>query len=122
MRNFLFEQIRQLGDAEKDENLDFTAQDLRKKFPAILNKPKVLKKYIQGDVDLDTAYQRARISHTREKIRKASEILTDVERREILTLEKNEFNSLKQDHKKLIRQIERITKVIKKRVDEDAGE
>ena len=114
LRNLLFEQIRGLGNIEKDENLDFTAQDLRKKLPAVLDKPKVLKKYIQGDVDLDTAYQRAKISDAREKIRKATDILADVERKEILTLEKNELNSLKQDYKKLTRQTVRIDKVLEK--------
>ena len=41
------------------------------KLPVILKKPKVLNKYIDGTIDLDEGYQRAKISHVEEKDKKS---------------------------------------------------
>ena len=73
LRDCLFERIKNLGSDEEKNN--FTAQELRAKLPVILTKPRVLNKYIDGTIDLDEGYQRAKISHVEEKIKKAQTLL-----------------------------------------------
>ena len=110
LRACLFERIKNLGSDE--EKNSFTAQELRDKLPEILTKPKVLNKYIDGTIDLDEGYQRAKISHVEEKIKKAQTLLNDVSKREVVKLERNALNSLKQHVKKLSREVGRIEKMI----------
>ena len=110
LRDCLFERIKNLGSEE--EKNSFTAQELRGKLPVILKKPKVLNKYIDGTIDLDEGYQRAKISHVEEKIKKAQTLLNDVSKREVNQLEKNALNSLKQHVKKLSREVGRIEDMI----------
>ena len=90
---------------------DFTAQELRKKLPAIIKKPKVLKKFIEESVTLDNAYHRAKISNVQEKIREARAILEGIEKKNINGLERNDFNAFKQDVTRLERAIKRIVKM-----------
>lgn len=73
--NTLLEKIRNLGS--DDEN-DFTAQELRKKLPAILKKPKIKRKYMDDEISLDDAYQRAKISDVEENVNRARSFLADV--------------------------------------------
>ena len=110
LKNALLERIRGLGNNE-DEGLDFTAQELRKKLPAIIKKPRVLNKYIEGSIDLDNAYQRAKISNVQEKIREARAILEGIGKKNVNELERNDFNAFKQDVNKLERAIKRIVKM-----------
>lgn len=117
LRKVLFERIRNLGDVEDpEESLDFTALELRKKLPVIIQKPKVLKKYIQGDppLDLDTAYQSAKISNAQQKVRESTAILDGIERKDIISLDRNDLNALDQDLRKLVRTTDRINKIMEK--------
>ena len=116
LRKVLFERIRNLGNVEDEENLDFTALELRKKLPVIIQKPKVLKKYIQGDppLDLDTAYQSAKISNAQQKVRESTAILDGIERKDIISLDRNNLNALDQDLRKLVRTTDRINKIMEK--------
>ena len=106
----LLEKIRNLGSDEDDSH--FAAQDLRKKLPVILKKPKVLKKYIDGRIDLHEGYQHAKISHVEERIKGAKTLLEDVSKQEVSQLEKNELNAFKQAVRKLSREIQRIEKMV----------
>ena len=110
LRARVFEDIKNLGLDEEDNN--FTAQELRKKLPAIVTKPKVLRKYIDRSIDLDEAYQSAKISHVEEKVKKARMLIEDVQRQEVSQLERNQLNAFKQTVKKLSRAVERIEKMI----------
>ena len=110
LRDCLMQKIKNLGTEEDSE---FTAQELRNKFPVVLKKPKVLKKYIDGEIDLDEGYQRAKISQVEERIRQAVDLLDDVERTDIRRLEPARFNAFKQDARKLSQQVKRITGMIK---------
>lgn len=114
LREFLLKKIRILGS--DDEDNDFTAQELRKKLPDVLKKPKVLDKYVKDEIGLDEAYQRARISRVEEKVRQAKDLLDDVTWTEVLSLEKPRFNAFKQDVRKLSRVVKRIDD-INKRID-----
>ncbi|MCY3827081.1 MAG: hypothetical protein OXG10_06860 [Candidatus Dadabacteria bacterium] len=110
LKSALLERIRNLGDNE-EEDLDFTAQELRKKLPAIIKKPKVLNKYIEGTIGLDNAYQRAKISNVQERIREAKAILEGIEKKNVKKLDKNDLNAFRQDVRKLEREVGRIVRM-----------
>lgn len=110
LRDCLMQKIKNLGIEEDSE---FTAQELRNKFPVVLKKPKVLKKYIGGEIDLDEGYQRAKISQVEERVRQAVDLLDDVEWADIRRLELTRFKAFKQDARKLSQQVKRITGMIK---------
>lgn len=109
LKRLLFD-IKLFGE-NQDENY-FTALDMRKKLPVVLNKPRVLKKYESGGISLDEAYQRAKTSRAEDKIKQATALLDDVEKSEIETLVRNELNALKLAFKKHQRQVKRIEGII----------
>ena len=110
LRDVIHTRIRHLGSDE--DNNDFTAQELRKKLPVILTKPKALRKYISGAMDLDKSYQVAKISHVEEKLKQARELLADITRQDVRQLEHNDYNACKYVLRKLKRTIARITNMI----------
>ena len=97
----------------KNEQTGFTAQDLRRKLPVVLQKPKVRRKFLSGAIDLDEAYQRARRSKTEDKVKNAAEILDDIDRAEIEGLDHNEFNAVRYRVKKLPRVVKRLKELIR---------
>ncbi|MCY4132710.1 MAG: hypothetical protein OXF39_08750 [Nitrospira sp.] len=112
LSDFLLTRIKSFGP--NDEDGDFTAQELRKKLPVILKKPKMLTKYTNGEIELDEAYQLSRTSPVEEKVKQARNLLNEVPQKDVLQLaqNRNRFNALKQEVKKLNREIERINKML----------
>ena len=110
LSSFLLTKIKNFGPNEEDG--DFTALELRQKFPVLLSKPKVLKKYIDGEIDLDEGYQRAKISQVEDRVRKAMALLDDVEKKDISQLEQVRFRAFKQDVRKLSQRVDRINRII----------
>ena len=106
--------IRNLG--EEDEDDAFTAQDLRKKLPIVLKKPKVLKKFKNKEISLEDAYQLSKISSLESKIKQAENILNEVNKPDIDTLERNSLNAAQQTVRKLSREIKRINDMIDARL------
>ena len=96
----------------RKEQKEFTAQELRDKLPSVLQKPKVKKKFLRGDIDLDEAYQRARRSKTEDKVGRAAGILDDIARKEIETLTQNEFNAVRYRVNKLARIVKRLKELV----------
>lgn len=118
--NLLLREIKGFGKSGSDDDGNkFTAQELRKKLPVILKKPKVLKKYLNEEIDLDEGYQRAEVSNVQRKVKKAQGLLDEVSSREITQLEQNEFNALRQEVRRLKQRIERIDKIIEKKASDD---
>ncbi len=125
LRNLLYAEIKKIDprddkSANEDETGEedesgFTAQELRRKLPAIIEKPKVLRKYIEGEIDLDEGYQRAKISNAETRVRKAKGLLEDVSREEVTRLEQNRFNAFKQDVRRISRVVERLNEITKDR-------
>lgn len=107
----LLSDIKNLGADEATNT--FTAQDLRNKTPVVLKKPKVLNKYIAREIDLDQAYQRAKISSVEENIKQATALLGDVSEAKVSQLKQNQFNAFKQDVRKLSREVETIKNMIR---------
>ncbi len=106
----LISDIKLLGIDE--ESNDFTAQDIRKKLPVVLNKPKLLKKYNEGKLDLDQAYQFAKISHVEDKVKQATALLKDISKSDISQLEQSDFNAFKHATNKCSREAVRIKNII----------
>ena len=108
--------IRSIASTSKQggekPDADFTALEMRKQIPAILKKPKVLKKYIAGQIDMDEAYQTARVSNVEEKVKRADEHLKDIDRRDIEQLEQRSLSALKQAVRKLSRVVKRIEDMV----------
>ena len=48
----------------------FTAQEMRERLPTIIAKPRILRKYEKGDVTLEDAYDRAKISGAEQQLKK----------------------------------------------------
>lgn len=101
--------IRNLG--EDDDDNAFTAQDLRKKFPIVLKKPKVLKKFKDGEISLEEAYQRARISDLEDKVKRSKGLLEDISISEVKQLEQGSFKAFQYAVGKLLKEVERIKKM-----------
>ena len=112
LRTFLLEKIKNQGPDGEDS--DFTALELRKKLPVILTKPKVLRKYINGTVDLDEAFQSANISHVEDKVKRARGLIEDVSWKDVSRLERNQLNAFKQAVKNLSRAVVRIEEMVSK--------
>ena len=106
--------IRNLG--EENEDNAFTAQDVRKKLPIVLKKPKVLKKFKNKEISLEDAYQLSKISSLESKIKQAENILNEVNKPDIDTLERNSLNAAQQTVRKLSREIKRISDMIDARL------
>lgn len=106
LSDLLMAKIKDLGSDDVEDR--FTAQELRKKLPVILEKPKVRKKYMNRQTDLDGGYQLAKISHVEEKVRQAKTLLEDVSKQDVMQLETNRFNAFKQAVKGLSRAVVRI--------------
>ena len=108
--------IRSIASTSKQggekPDADFTAQEMRKQIPAILKKPKVLKKFIAGQIDMDEAYQTARVSNVEAKVKRADEHLKDIGRRDIEQLEQRNLSALKQAVRKLSREVKRIEEMV----------
>ena len=104
--------LKKIKELKSHEDAEFTALELRGKLPGIISKPKVLKKYIREEVSLDEGYQNARVSNAHERIKQARERLNDITKKELERLGQNEKNALKQDLRKLDREVRRIQGIV----------
>lgn len=93
----------------------FTAQDMRKWVAAVITKPRILSKYEKGKVTLDDAYDRAKISGTQQRLKKARDILDDIRRIQIDGLEHNEVGAVRQILRQIDRHRKRVSDMIDKR-------
>lgn len=114
----LLEDIRNFGD-EDDENEDsFTALDLRRKLPIVLKKPKVLKKFKEKEIDLEDAFQRAKISDVEDKVKRAEGLLDDISITEVRQLEQGNIKSFQYAVRKLTKKVKRIKEMIDSVIEE----
>ena len=104
-RDRLFDEIRHLGPRDAQR---FTAQDLRNKLPAIIKKPRILSRYVSGDVELEEAWDRAQVSPAEQRAKRALALLEEISRTDVDGLPRNSLNSLTQAVRKLDRAIGRL--------------
>ena len=106
LRDRVVEEIRTL---DTEDEADFTAQDLRRKLPVILKKPKIRQRFVAGKMDLEEGYQRAKVSRAEERVKEALTLLEAISKQDVASLDSNSLNSLRQAVKKLTREVvERI--------------
>ena len=94
----------------------FTAQEMRDRLPTIINKPKVLRKYEQGSVCLEDAFERAKINSTEQQLKKVRDGLSQIEKGDIDQLEHNELKAAQQVTKKITRELKRVTDMIEAQI------
>lgn len=107
-RKWLLATIREPGPSTHG----FTAQEMRKQLPVVLNKPKVLKKLLNRSLTLEEAYSRANISKAQDAIRRARGILESISAGDVRRMNSNDLNAFKQDLKKLGRSYDRVQKMV----------
>ena len=100
--------------AIKDKDRKFTAQEMRQRLPAIIDKPRILRKFEQGEVTLEEAFDRAKISGIQKKLKNIRGRLDDIERVEITYLEQDELGAAKQAIRKISQGIKRVSDMVEK--------
>ena len=85
----------------KDDETHFDSNDLRDKMPVILEKPKVLKKYISGKLTFEQAYDQAKVSGAEASVKQATTLLLNISGDDVKHLERNRLNAFKQLVRKL---------------------
>ena len=90
----------------------FTAQEMREHLPTVIAKPRILRKYEQGDVTLDDAFDRAKISGTEQRLKKVRDGLDDIEKNDIDRLEHNELRAVQQVVKHIRQRLKRVSDMI----------
>ena len=108
-RDRLFDEIRNVGSGEAQK---FTAQDLRNKLPAIIKKPRVLARYVTGEIEFAEASERAAVSPAEQRVKRALSVLDEIATSDVEGLGGNSLNSLRQAVKKLDREVGRIRRMI----------
>lgn len=108
----LFEEIRNVGSEDSEDSQSFTAPKLRNGLPAIIKKPKVLARYVSGDIEFEEAWERARVSPAEERVRRALSLIEEISTTDVDGLSQNRLNSLTQKVRKLDREIGRIRRMI----------
>ena len=105
---------RYLLDLIKQPDCGFTATEMRDKVPQIADKPKALKKWMDGKIDFEDAVNASHVSQPKQLVAKALSNLNSIEASSINNLDNNERNSLKIEIKKCSREITRIQNAIEK--------
>ena len=98
--------------AIKDKDEKFTAMEMRQRLPTIIDKPRILRKFAQGDVTLEEAYDRAKISGLQKKLKSIRDGLDDIERADVTDLEQNELRVAEQIIRKIGREIKRVSDMV----------
>ena len=116
-RSRVVDGIRTLSTQKEEDDEDFTAQDLRRKLPVIIKKPHILRKFVDGKIDLEEGYQRAKISRAEERVKQALSLLEEISEKDVSGLDSNSLNSLRQVVRKLKREVTvRISGMVEKEV------
>ena len=90
----------------------FTAQEMRQRLPTVIAKPRILRKYEKGDVSLEDAYDRAKISGAERRLKKVRDDLDDVELDDIAPLEHHEVKSVQQVVRQIRQHLKRVSDMV----------
>ena len=101
----------------KQDEPPFDARQLRDELPRIAEKPKVLRKLMNGNIEFSDALERSRKSKPKELIAKARRALGDVGRQSIEKLDHNEMTAIDIEIKKCGQKVEFIKTILKKLKD-----
>lgn len=112
LRNTLLSQIKTKA---------FTAREMRDYLPTIIDKPKIFRKYVNEDINLHDAFERAKISDTEQRLKRIHDSLDDIEMGDLESLERNQLRSIEQVVKKIRRRLESVSKMVTKLLDQTNG-
>ena len=90
----------------------FTAQEMRERMPTVIAKPRILRKYEKGDVSLEDAYDRAKISGAEQRLKKVRDGLDDIELDDIAPLEHHEVKSVQQVVRQIRQRLKRVSNMV----------
>ena len=94
----------------------FTALDLRKRLPDIVKKPKIRRKFEKGEITLEEAYDRAKISGMEQSLKNVNVSLDDIGKGDVASLNRNELRSAEQTVRKIRRNVARVSAMIEAEV------
>ena len=110
LKSALLSMIRPSDDHSHDP--PFTAQNLRDQLPVVLKKPKILRKFVKGEVTLDTAHDRAKISDTQSKMKQIRSILNDITGEELRVLSPADHKAVVYECRKVKAAVSRIRQIL----------
>lgn len=110
LKNCLTEKIRNFGKPGIDE--EFSAQQLRDQLPAVLKKPKLLQKFINGKSSLEECSHLAEISAVQKKMKSARETLDDITFLDIKALDNGEVYPVRYEVKKLEKGVKKLSNML----------
>lgn len=90
----------------------FTAQEMRERLPTVIAKPRILRKYEKGEVSLEDAFDRAKISGAERRLKKVRDDLDDVELADIASLERHDVRSVQQVVRQIRRGLKRVSDIV----------
>ena len=90
----------------------FTAQQVRDRLPIVIKKPRMLRKYENGEVPLDDAYDRAKVSRTEQGLKKVRELLNDIEQIDVADLEPSEIRPVQQVLRRIRQELKRVSEMV----------
>ena len=100
------------GDEEDEDKKEFTAQEMRRALPNLIQKPKLLNQYENGKITFKEAASRAEVSECKQNVVRATSFLGDISKRDIGRLSVNDFNAFAQSFKRLKKELERVEGII----------
>ena len=100
---------------------EFTAQQLRGRLPVVIAKPKILRKYERGIINLEDAHDRAKISSTEKRLKKIRDSLDDIEKADINKLEHNEVRAVQQIVRQIRQRLKRVRSMVEAKIAANKG-
>ena len=100
---------------------DFTAQEMRERLPTIIAKPRILRKYEKGDVTLEDAYDRAKISGAEQRLKKIRDGLDDIEKDDLAPLEHQQVRAVEQVVRQISQRLKRVSEMVAAKLAEKSA-
>lgn len=109
LRKNLLERIARFGVEERKN--EFTAMEMRSKVPSVMKKPKILRKFIAGELTLEDAFDLAKETRVEMRLRKAVQMLRGIERSEVENLESTRVGAFAQQVRRAKTAVDRLRKI-----------
>lgn len=90
----------------------FTAQEMRERLPTVIAKHRILRKFEKGDVSLEDAYDRAKISGAERHLKQIRDRLEDIELDDLAPLEHHEVKAVEQVVRQIRRRLKRVSDMV----------
>ena len=97
----------------KVKSEEFTAQEMRDRLPFVIAKPKILRNFEQGNVSLEEAYDRAKISDAEQRLKRIRDSLDDIELHDLQPLEHNQIKAVEQVVRQIRKHVKRVENMVK---------